>query len=52
MTDEMKEKKRYYYLDVLRIIAIPGVITIHATCQVINSSVFEMSPIGSKKIMI
>ena len=44
---ENKDDSRLVYLDILRIISIFGVLTIHTSCQVINSSVFKMPPIGS-----
>ena len=41
------DANRFAYLDILRFLACLGVITIHASCQVFNSNVFEMPPIGS-----
>ena len=41
------EIQRRTYLDCLRILATVGVICVHASCHVINSSVFPMPPIGS-----
>jgi len=43
----MQTKERIVYLDLLRIVSIMAVVCVHTTCQIFNSAVFEMPPIGS-----
>ncbi len=43
----MQTKERVVYLDLLRIVSILAVVCVHTTCQIFNSAVFEMPPIGS-----